>query len=705
MLFVLGGILAIFLSVYTCIYVWYYVVWPQVYYTRFHFHKHTYKQTHTHEHHHVFDRHFDTNSVSESGSANVDTDADTASTQTHRHQWAYSFANNEDLLNRKLSPTWYGAHQILQGLIANELRASLPYEFERELLEMDDGEIIALDWLQPTPTPMPTPTPALSDDDYDNEDDTEFGTASLIRKHAIDSLPESDASDSDASDSDSDSHSDSDSVCEQDTTPTVIFLHGISGGSHETNVQWALKPFHDAKFRTVVYHRRGCAKHVPLQVHGLYQYGNTHDMRQVVDHITHRYPNSPLYAVGLSAGSNTLVKYLGEAGTDTPIHAAVSVCNAFDLEKTSIELAKKPLYDRMMTMKLQNNLFRPHIEKFRAIPGLSISDIQNATSVREFDALFTCRMYGYSNVSEFYQANSSARYVPHVQIPLLCINSLDDPIIPDCVLPREAICSNPNIMHVVTDCGGHLGWIEGWNPFHRTTWADDLCLNFVQHIKRTVPMSHSSHKPQVRHISVSCGDVTVNDRLPHRQLRRSPSHQVLVPHSISNPSSSSPASSSNDLESTHHSQAALGDLISHQSAAYSRTQLVSRFLNARSPSGRLRYVTSDEFALHLYNALGGTSNVDTPEEAAAVAMTVDDTNTRSESEAEDEDGDEDGDEDEDTNPGMLSTMTDDSRHRCRRRQRRSNRKRSSWEAASPIHQTRGPRIRIISSHLRKRAKK
>ncbi len=73
--------------------------------------------------------------------------------------------------------------------------------------------------------------------------------------------------------------------------------------------------------------------------------------------IRRHYPASPLLAIGLSAGSNPLVKYLGECGTASGIVAGMSVCNAFDLDQCAKLLAKSPFYDRIMTNSLKHTLF------------------------------------------------------------------------------------------------------------------------------------------------------------------------------------------------------------------------------------------------------------------------------------------------------------------------------------------------------------
>lgn len=53
--------------------------------------------------------------------------------------------------------------------------------------------------------------------------------------------------------------------------------------------------------------------------------------REVVAHVASQYPRCTLFAAGWSLGANILVNYLGEQGDDTPIEAAVSMCNPFNL--------------------------------------------------------------------------------------------------------------------------------------------------------------------------------------------------------------------------------------------------------------------------------------------------------------------------------------------------------------------------------------
>lgn len=50
-----------------------------------------------------------------------------------------------------------------------------------------------------------------------------------------------------------------------------------------------------------------------------------------MQHVKDWYPKADLLAAGFSVGGNLLVNYLGEEGEATPLTAAASLCNPFNL--------------------------------------------------------------------------------------------------------------------------------------------------------------------------------------------------------------------------------------------------------------------------------------------------------------------------------------------------------------------------------------
>lgn len=76
------------------------------------------------------------------------------------------------------------------------------------------------------------------------------------------------------------------------------------------------------------------------------------DFRRVLEYIHNKYPDSPLYGIGHSFGSNTLIRYLGVCGSnnrDCLIKAAVSIANPFDFQ-LGIKYLEEGLSDSYIRM-------------------------------------------------------------------------------------------------------------------------------------------------------------------------------------------------------------------------------------------------------------------------------------------------------------------------------------------------------------------
>lgn len=235
----------------------------------------------------------------------------------------------------------------------------------------------------------------------------------------------------------------------------------------------------------------------PLHSSRTYCGAYTGDIRQVVDHIVQRRPNSPLFAVGFSLGANMLTKYIGEqcrsiqqsrASATTPAvatincpTAAVVISNPWNFIESSRALRKLPIYDRIMA----EGLVRTFALHYRSIgwdahPELDIDTILNRTkSVYDFDEQVTRRVWGYASVDDYYRDASSENYLPHIHIPLLAINALDDPMIPPEAIPFAKFQENPNLLLATTPCGGHVGFAEGVLPVGDVaSWAERVAVDF-----------------------------------------------------------------------------------------------------------------------------------------------------------------------------------------------------------------------------------
>ncbi|KAJ1965302.1 Telomerase reverse transcriptase [Dipsacomyces acuminosporus] len=258
----------------------------------------------------------------------------------------------------------------------------------------------------------------------------------------------------------------------EDDRPVVVLSHGLSGGSQEMYIQETVKHLTSApySFRTVVVNFRGCAG-VKLTSPVLYNAGFTSDYGFALGHVKARFPNSKLMGIGYSLGANLLTKFVGEQGDACPLDAAISVCNPYDL-KASSEAIERPtfrnknIYSPAMLLGLKR-LYKRHHKMLESGPiKLDTEAVKKITTIRQFDDLITSQLFGYKDSNDYYTHASCAQYIPGIRVPFLAISTKDDPVCP--VIPYDAFNSNPYVVLALTASGGHLGLRESlaspWFP-------------------------------------------------------------------------------------------------------------------------------------------------------------------------------------------------------------------------------------------------
>lgn len=253
------------------------------------------------------------------------------------------------------------------------------------------------------------------------------------------------------------------------TTPLLILLHGLSGGSHELYLRAFLEPLVRSESRpqgggwdACVVISRGCAN-TEITSSILYNARATWDVRQTVKWAREIWPNRPLFAAGFSLGGNILVNYLGEEGEGCELSGAVVVSAIWNNEVADRALRrtwwKREVYCRTLGGNMKR-LFEKHVDKIRENERIDVEKVRGCTYLYEFDRYVQGPSWGYPSEGAYYRDASSVDAMLGVRVPLLAIHALDDPVICDEVLPYQEIEVTPYVVLVTTKGGGHLGWFE-----------------------------------------------------------------------------------------------------------------------------------------------------------------------------------------------------------------------------------------------------
>lgn len=113
-------------------------------------------------------------------------------------------------------------------------------------------------------------------------------------------------------------------------TPTIVVMHTITGTPE--SMRELVKDLHDhTGWRIALCLRRGHAG-LPMPVPQMSIFGSTSDLKEQLSHIQKTFPQSNLYAVGSSAGTGLLVRYLGEQGVDTPFKSGICHASGYNTQ-------------------------------------------------------------------------------------------------------------------------------------------------------------------------------------------------------------------------------------------------------------------------------------------------------------------------------------------------------------------------------------
>ncbi|KAJ7205002.1 AB-hydrolase YheT [Mycena pura] len=260
-------------------------------------------------------------------------------------------------------------------------------------------------------------------------------------------------------------------------SPIIVAVPGLTGGSHEAYIRAILAPASTTAkngglgYRVVVVNLRGCAG-VPVTSPRLYTPGHTDDLRLALIYISQMYPEAPLLGVGFSMGAGILIRYLAEEGTASRLVAGCAlacpwdnVLNSHMLDSTFLT---RNLWARGMGTNLGKVLIRNEaaLRSFQDHPlgaALPAALALRCPTLSFFDSTFSSRvggpepMFPFPDLDAYYDWASSHIVLKDVTVPLLAINSTDDPLVR--AVPVDA-GGNGNVVLTRTRCGGHLGWFK-----------------------------------------------------------------------------------------------------------------------------------------------------------------------------------------------------------------------------------------------------
>lgn len=249
---------------------------------------------------------------------------------------------------------------------------------------------------------------------------------------------------------------------------TFLICHGMGGSSNDPSVQDIVKHVYDMGYTSVVYNRRG--HFGGASFHDFHRLVDIEELHNVVKYVT-SCSNGIVIGIGLSAGGNQLLKYVGVMGEYCTLNGSITMCHPFDLLAFSHYLKANRHVDKVLHFRfkrvIQHNFKKYQLEKLQHIEALT-DFYQGVVNKDEL---------------ENYLKESSCMFdLDEIKVPTLHITCLDDPLLDDyqIKIAKSLPSINDNLTTITSTKGGHLGWLAKTSPIR------NIVGSYTNHIRRQV---------------------------------------------------------------------------------------------------------------------------------------------------------------------------------------------------------------------------
>ncbi|XP_014211316.1 abhydrolase domain-containing protein 2 [Copidosoma floridanum] len=273
---------------------------------------------------------------------------------------------------------------------------------------------------------------------------------------------------------------------------TIAICPGIGNSSECVYIRTFVHFVQCHGYRCAVLNHVGALSSVKVTSPRIFSYGHTEDYHMMLKNLLEKHSNTKIVCVGFSLGGNIITKYLGEQGTNklSNIIGGISICQGYNaIEGTKYLLNWtnfRRLYLYFMTESVKNIILRHKSvllsEDVKQRFNLNEKDIVSAATLPELDEAYTRKVHNFRSVNELYKWSSCEFYLDSIATPMVFINAIDDPIVPETLLTpiKEFAATKSQSLYVELSHGGHLGFYEGGllypNPI---TWLDRTLVSLV----------------------------------------------------------------------------------------------------------------------------------------------------------------------------------------------------------------------------------
>lgn len=244
----------------------------------------------------------------------------------------------------------------------------------------------------------------------------------------------------------------------------VIISHGLEGNSDRVYVRGAAFYFQEQGWDALAWNCRSCSGEMNMMPR-FYHHGDTPDLATVVAHAAALGKYEEIVLLGFSMGGSMLLKYLGEQGNELPteLTKGVAISVPCDLASSAREIEKpgKKFYGERFLKRLRVKIKQKAALFPERVNADGIDEIKDFLT---FDNRYTAPLHGFKDAHDFYAQASCGPWLPEIKRPVLLINALNDPFLPEPCYPFALAEQNPHLTLETPAQGGHVGFTLAGKP-------------------------------------------------------------------------------------------------------------------------------------------------------------------------------------------------------------------------------------------------
>jgi predicted alpha/beta-fold hydrolase len=246
--------------------------------------------------------------------------------------------------------------------------------------------------------------------------------------------------------------------------PAAVIVHGLAGNCEAPYVVRLARRLFRCGVRVVRVNLRGAGAGFGL-ARRIYHAGRSEDLREIMNWLAGRIPDSPIGLVGYSLGANLVLKLAVEAAADPVpnldcVVAANPPLNLVACAK-AIERPENRIYNWNFVRWLLATVKRLH----HRFPELGPANLSGVKTLYDFDDRYTAPRNNFGTAANYYATCSLESALARIATPGLIVHAQDDPFIPLDSFVR--IRRPAQLALELIPGGGHIGYLS------RGPWLGD----------------------------------------------------------------------------------------------------------------------------------------------------------------------------------------------------------------------------------------